>query len=156
MDRYFRSLANDDEENKRVKAQPRGLGGRRTDPVRPTRRRGARRGGGRRGQDAAERLMRSVCIDPHGTEASVTEQTLSARHILPRFSAKAQNSLRSAVDGLDKVTAHADPIRRSRRGWKVSRPSRASVHRGSHRESHPLSRYDRGVVGSQPTNPTSV
>ena len=48
------------------------------------------------------------------------------------------------------------PIRRSRRGWKVSRPSRASVHRGSHRESHPLSRYDRGVVESQPTNPTSV
>ena len=59
-------------------------------------------------EDAAERLMRSVCIDPQRTDTSLTEQTLSSRHILPRFSAKAQNSLRSAVDTLDEVTAHAD------------------------------------------------
>ncbi len=59
-------------------------------------------------EDAAERLMRTISIDPRGTEARETEQTLSARHILPRFSAKAQNSLRSAVDGMDEVNTHAD------------------------------------------------
>ena len=59
-------------------------------------------------EDAAERLMRTISIDPRGTEDSATEETLSARHILPRFSAKAQNSLRSVVDSLDEVTVHAD------------------------------------------------
>ena len=59
-------------------------------------------------EDAAERLMRSVSIEPRTNEDSVTKQTLSTRYIVPRTSAKAQNSLRLAVDGLDEVTAHAD------------------------------------------------
>ena len=52
--------------------------------------------------------MRSVSIEPRTNEDSVTKQTLGTRYIVPRTSAKVQNSLRLAVDGLDEVTARAD------------------------------------------------
>ena len=57
---------------------------------------------------AAERLIRAVSIDHSTHQRGVNENALSTRHILPRFSQKTQKSLRSAVDGLDEVTALAE------------------------------------------------
>ena len=57
---------------------------------------------------AAERLIRAVSIDHSTHQRGVNENSLSTRHILPRTSARAQSSLRSAVDGLDEVTALAE------------------------------------------------
>ena len=59
-------------------------------------------------EDAAERLIRAVSIDPTTHQRGENENALSTRHILPRSNAKTQKSLRSAVDGLDEVTALAE------------------------------------------------
>ena len=54
---------------------------------------------------AAERLIRSLSIEPRTHQRDVTEIALSSRHLLPRANAKNQKSLKHAVDGLDDVTA---------------------------------------------------
>ena len=54
---------------------------------------------------AAERLIRSLSIEPRTHQRDLNEIALITRHLLPRANARTQKSLRHAVDGLDDVTA---------------------------------------------------
>ncbi len=57
---------------------------------------------------AAERLIRAVSIESRPHQRSVNTNRLNARHITLRTSAKAQSSLRPAIDGLDDATTFAE------------------------------------------------
>ena len=59
-------------------------------------------------EDAAERLFRSISIESRPHQRSVNTNRLNVRHITPRTSARAQSSLRSAIDRLDNATTFAE------------------------------------------------
>ena len=59
-------------------------------------------------EEAKERLLRSISRGPRVQLRDFNDETLKAKHLVPRITAKAQKSLRSAIDGLDDVKAFAE------------------------------------------------
>ena len=52
-------------------------------------------------EEAKEQLLRSISREPRVFVRDFKDETLMAKHVAPRISAKAQKSLCSAIDGLD-------------------------------------------------------
>ena len=59
-------------------------------------------------EEAKEQLLRSISREPSVQPRNFNDATLMAKHLMPRISAKAQKSLRSAIDGLDDVKTLAE------------------------------------------------